>query len=121
MFAGTSASVAEGIAKDLSPASNIILRLRISHPILSVLTGVFIIFLAGWLKRRFENADVTKWSNIVSIFVLVQLAFGAATLLMLGPIVMQLGHLLLADLIWISFVLLCANSFAAASSKDDLP
>jgi heme A synthase len=44
--------------------------------------------------------------------VLVQIAFGAATLLMLAPIVMQLGHLFLADVIWISFVLTSANFLA---------
>jgi heme A synthase len=36
------------------------------------------------------------------------LALGAATLLMLSPIVMQLLHLLLADLVWIAFVLTTA-------------
>jgi len=41
--------------------------------------------------------------------VIAQLAFGAATLLTLAPIVMQLGHLLLADSVWISFVLLAAS------------
>jgi len=35
----------------------------------------------------------------------------------MGPIVMQLGHLLLADLLWISFVLLVAN-FLAARAKE---
>lgn len=106
-----SESIAEGISKDFSAASNILLRLRLSHPILSILTGVYIIFLAGWLKSQVDDANVTRWSNILSVIVLVQLAFGAATLFTLGPIVMQLGHLLLADLLWISFVLLAANYF----------
>jgi heme A synthase len=106
-----SESIAEGISKDFSAASNILLRLRLSHPILSILTGVYIIFLAGWLKSQADDPNVTRWSNILSVIVLVQLAFGTATLFTLGPIVMQLGHLLLADLLWISFVLLAANYF----------
>ena len=122
LFVGTSGSVAalssmlfpsetliEGLSKDFSAASHFILRLRLSHPIVSVLTGVYIIFLAGWLRARANIAGITRWSNIVSVLVLVQLAFGAATLLTLGPILMQLGHLLLADLLWISFVILAAN------------
>jgi hypothetical protein len=32
----------------------------------------------------------------------------------LGPIAMQLGHLLLADLVWITFVLMFANQFTAS-------
>lgn len=105
-----SQSLTEGIAKDFSETSHYLLRLRISHPIVSILTSVYLIFLAGWLRKKSgNNPSVVRWSNILSILILGQIAFGAATLLMLAPIVMQLGHLLLADLIWISFVLLTAN------------
>jgi len=123
LFVGTSGSVAalshmlfpsqsltEGFAQDFSGESNILLRLRLSHPILSILTSVYLLFLAGWLRSASDgNRDVTRWSNYLSILVLLQIAFGAATLLTLAPIVMQIGHLLLADLIWISLVLLAAN------------
>jgi heme A synthase len=105
-----SATLAEGIAKDFSTTSNILLRLRISHPIVSVATSVYLIFLAGWLRARSGNdSDVSWWSNTLSVLVLTQIAFGAATLLTLAPIIMQLGHLLLADAIWISFVLTTAS------------
>ena len=106
-----SETIAEGISKDLSTASNVLVRLRVSHPILSILVGAYLIFLAGWLKARSNDGPVTRWSNIVSFIVLAQIAFGAATLLTLGPILMQLGHLLLADLLWISFVILAAGFF----------
>ncbi|MEO6590174.1 MAG: COX15/CtaA family protein [Pyrinomonadaceae bacterium] len=108
-----SQTLAEGMAKDFSTTSNILLRLRIAHPILSIMTGVFLIFLAGWLKKESnENFWVTRFSNLLSILVLIQIAFGALTLLTLAPIVMQLGHLFLADLIWICFVLLSANALS---------
>ncbi|HQU93233.1 MAG TPA: hypothetical protein PLK77_13090, partial [Pyrinomonadaceae bacterium] len=83
---------------------------RLSHPILSVLTGVYLIFLAGWLKaKRPGEGNVVWWSNAVSIIVIGQVIFGGVTLLTLGPIVMQLGHLLLADMVWIAFILLVAS------------
>lgn len=105
-----SETLAEGVAKDFSGTSNIILRLRLSHPILSILTSVYLIFFAGWLKARSDNgANVAWWSNVISLLVIGQVIFGAATLLTLGPIIMQLGHLLLADFVWIAFVLLVAN------------
>jgi cytochrome c oxidase assembly protein subunit 15 len=105
-----SATLAEGIAKDFSPTSNVLLRLRLLHPIVSIASAVFLIFVSGWLRSRSGNSrDVVRWSNVLSVLILAQIAFGAATLLMLGPIVMQLGHLLLADAIWISFVLLAAS------------
>jgi heme A synthase len=111
-----SETLVEGISKDFSEASNILLRLRLSHPILAILTGVFLIFLSGWMKKSSgDDPDVARWSGVLSIVVLVQIAFGAATLLTLGPIVMQVGHLFLADLLWISFVLLSANYLLVAS------
>lgn len=113
-----SGSIAEGIAKDFAASSHILLRLRLSHPIVSILTSVYLIFLAGWLKsRRSESADVKKWTGILSIMIIIQVVAGAATLLMLSPIVMQLLHLLLADLVWMAFVIMCAAFLA----KDKLP
>jgi len=131
LFVGSSGSIAalssmlfpagtlsEGFAKDFSATSNTLLRLRISHPILSVLTGVYLVFLAGWLKSKFvDRPGVARWSNILSILVIAQIAFGAATLLTLAPIVMQIGHLLLADLVWISLVLMAANVLAQKPEK----
>ena len=108
-----SATIAEGVTKDFSATSNILLRLRISHPILSIITSVFLIFLAGWLRREAkEDVWVLRFSNLLSILILIQIAFGALTLLTLAPILMQLGHLFLADAVWIAFVLLSASFLA---------
>jgi heme A synthase len=109
-----SGTLAEGLAKDLSPTSNVLLRLRLLHPITAILGSVFLIFLTGWMAKAAGNErSVTKWSNILSILILVQLAFGSATLFMLAPILMQLGHLFLADAIWISLVLFMAAFLSA--------
>lgn len=103
-------TLSEGVAQDFSSTSHALLRLRLLHPITAILTSVFLIFLVGWLaKESGIEPRVKRWSNILSLLIIVQIAFGSATLLMLGPIVMQLGHLLLADAIWISYVLTAAN------------
>jgi heme a synthase len=105
-----SGTLAEGLAKDLSPTSNILLRLRLLHPITAILTSVFVVFLTGWLaKESGKAAGVVRWSNVLSLLVLIQIGFGSLTLFMLAPILLQLGHLLLADAIWISYVLLAAD------------
>ena len=105
-----SESISSGIAADLSSSSHLIVRLRVLHPISSVLIGVFLFMLSGWLKKAGEgNRTAGIWSGTLSILILVQLAFGGATLLTGAPILMQLGHLLLADGIWIVYVLLGAS------------
>lgn len=102
-----SGTITEGIAKDFSPTSHTLLRLRPLHPIVAVTSAVFFIFWTGWLKRTMpESRSVARWANVLAALVISQLAFGAVTLLTLGPILMQLGHLLLADAVWIAFVLL---------------
>lgn len=112
-----SASLAEGLAKDFSPTSHILLRLRILHPILSVAVGTFLIFLASRFKAQIkENFQVIRWANVLSLLVLIQFASGAITLLVQAPILMQIIHLLLADLVWIVFILLSANVLARQSA-----
>lgn len=119
-----SQTLAEGWAKDFSATSHILLRLRFSHPLLSVSVGMYLIFLAGWLKAKTkENFAVNRWANALSVLVLVQFASGALTLLTLAPIVMQIVHLFLADAVWIAFVLLSASVLAEESgfTKNSFP
>jgi heme A synthase len=105
-----SSTLAEGIAKDFSATSHYILRLRVFHPILSVATGLYLIFIGGWFKSRSGgDENVTRWANYMSLLVLVQFISGGVTILTLAPIVMQLVHLLLADLVWIAFVMMAAE------------
>jgi heme A synthase len=108
-----SGTLAAGVAADFSPTSHMLLRLRLLHPITAILTGVFLVFLTGWLAKESDSSKVKRWSNVLALLVLTQIAFGSATLLMLGPIVMQIGHLFLMDIIWISFVMLSASFLAS--------
>lgn len=116
-----STTLAEGMAKDFSETSHVLLRLRVSHPILSILIGVFLAFLASWLKAQArENPSVNRWANVLIILILIQFASGAITLLTLAPIVMQLIHLLLADAVWIAFVLMSAAILAKNGETENL-
>jgi heme A synthase len=105
-------SIAEGLAFDFDPLSHPLLRLRILHPIAAIASGVALFFLSGWVRSKSTDPNTEWWSRAISILIIVQLAFGAATLLSLGPILMQLGHLLLADMVWIAYVLMFANHFS---------
>lgn len=114
-----SSTLAEGIAKDFSASSHYILRLRVFHPLLSVLLGLFLIGLAGWLKKQSDGDSSTiRWANILSILVVAQFISGIVTILTLAPIVMSLIHLLLADAVWIALVLMTASFLSNQQSME---
>lgn len=108
-------SLAEGLAADLSPASHFLIRLRIFHPTFAVITGVGLIFGASRIARG-RGAVASQLARGVAILAGVQLAIGAVNVILLAPVWMQLVHLLVADLLWIAFVLLGASTLA-----QDLP
>ncbi|MEO6334922.1 MAG: COX15/CtaA family protein, partial [Pyrinomonadaceae bacterium] len=60
-----STSLSEGIAQDFSSGSNLLVRLRVSHPILSTITSVYLVFLAGWLNALPAQAvRIRRSSNL---------------------------------------------------------
>jgi cytochrome c oxidase assembly protein subunit 15 len=101
-------SLAEGLAADLSPTSHFLIRLRILHPTFAVLTGVGLLFGASRLATN-RGVAAARLGRTVATLAAVQLALGALNVIMLAPVWMQLVHLLVADLLWITFVLLGAS------------
>jgi cytochrome c oxidase assembly protein subunit 15 len=52
----------------------------------------------------------------VALLALAQLLAGLANVALLAPVWMQVVHLLLADLLWIAFVLMAVRSLARAAA-----
>ena len=99
-------SLAAGVRQDLSPTAHIFLQLRVWHPLLAVTVGLGLAWIAWRVRKSEPQPVVMKLSVILSALVAIQLTAGAANLLLLAPIWMQLVHLLLSDLLWITLVLL---------------
>lgn len=97
-------SLAEGLTADISQGSHPLIRLRIAHPVLAVVAGGYVLALAG-AARRF-GSRAARSAGWLTALVLVQWIAGAANVILLAPVWLQLVHLLLADLIWIALVLL---------------
>lgn len=101
-------TLGEGIRADLSTTSHLLLRLRVLHPLIAILTGGYLLLMARVLVRRPESS--TAAYTALTILVIVQLAAGAVNVFLLAPVWLQLVHLLLADLVWIAAVLLVASA-----------
>jgi heme A synthase len=104
-------SLAAGLAQDWDPSANIFLRLRGLHPLIAAGTGAWLLFYAISSASRRPEVRGRAW--IVVACLGAQILAGALNLLLLAPIWMQMIHLLLANLLWISLVLLCASMLAA--------
>ena len=110
-------SLAEGLRQDMDPSQHFLIQLRVWHPLLSILVGVYLLVLTRVLRSQETNPTVLKLSRLLAIFIVVQLAAGFVNVLLLAPVWMQLVHLLLADLVWISLVLLSASVAAVPVPK----
>jgi cytochrome c oxidase assembly protein subunit 15 len=100
-------SLAQGVADDLSAQAHFLIRLRVWHPLLAVLAGAIVVYLAQHVRAVCATPGAQRWANLVSWAYLGQLAVGSLNLLLLAPAGVQILHLLLADLTWIALVQLC--------------
>lgn len=114
-----SGTIAEGLREDLSGDSPLLIQLRGFHPLVSTVFGFSMIAAMGWLKRQaVGSARVARLANAIAVLVLVQFVSGLVTILTHAPILMQLLHLFLADVVWISLVLLVAEFQAFGNQSD---
>ncbi len=102
-------SLAEGFRQDTSPTAHLLVRLRVIHPVFAVAVGLALLGLALRIALRGGDRSRTWLARIVAILVLAQLSIGVINLVLLAPTALQLLHLLFADLVWISAVLLTAS------------
>lgn len=98
-----SRSLSAGFAQDFDPAANIFVRLRLIHPMLAALVAAWLVFFGVT-----SPATALPYSRWMLAVLTAQIAAGIANWLLLAPVWMQLLHLLLADLLWVALVLLCA-------------
>lgn len=93
-----SESLAAGLAADFDPASHPLIRLRVLHPLIAISVGLYLFLSLGlswWLKPVPRARHLARL--LFGVY-LLQLLVGTLNLTLLGPIVLQLLHLLLAVL-----------------------
>lgn len=97
-------SVAEGIADEFGATAPMLLRLRILHPVIAIAGGLLVAWIAAEVGRR-ASRQTQRLAAAVSIVVLSQFFIGIANIFFLTPLSIQIVHLLVADILWLTFVL----------------
>ncbi len=92
----------------LNPATHWMVRLQPLHPFIAASIGLYLALAAGLLQHLRPDPRVRaacRW--VVGLFVL-QMAIGGLNIWFKAPMAMQMAHLALADVNWISLVVLGA-------------
>jgi heme A synthase len=106
-----SARLSDALWADLSAGSHVLIRLRLFHPFFAVAAAVLVAVLAPRLASG-RGAAAGRLARLAGGLVAAQIALGLLNVALLAPIWLQLVHLLVADAIWIAFVLLAAEALA---------
>ncbi len=109
-------SLAEGIRQDFLDTAHILIRLRIWHPIIAVMVASYTGLVCYWEWKSNQDPWIKRFSAILGGLFILQLCAGLLNIFLLAPVWMQLIHLLLAELVWITLILLTASVLA---KKDD--
>jgi cytochrome c oxidase assembly protein subunit 15 len=92
---------------DLTSAAHFLTRLRIVHPILALTAAS-----AGWWVAGRGRLPRGKPARALPILVGLMLVTGALNITLGVPLVIQIIHLALADVLWVAYVLTSAGALA---------
>jgi cytochrome c oxidase assembly protein subunit 15 len=112
LFPATSFEQGLALGPEVPAEVRALLRLRIAHPLMAVVAAGAVLVAARVSHAARPDPRVRRAGVRVALIVAVQLLAGAANVWLLAPVWLQLAHLLLADLLWISLVLLAAATLA---------
>lgn len=98
------ASLFEGIQQDVK-GEHFLLELRVYHPMIAVLIGLGVYMIYSMWMNKSRNSRLNQYFKYLAGLFIGQLVLGLLNVILLAPIWMQIIHLLLADLIWITLVL----------------
>jgi heme A synthase len=104
-----SGSIAQALGADLSPASHLLVRLRLLHPAIALVVAAALVIMG--MRFGFEGRGTTRTLGFaLAGLAVMQVLIGVANVLLLAPVWMQMLHLLAADMLWVTFVLLGASA-----------
>ncbi|HVN06370.1 MAG TPA: COX15/CtaA family protein [Bryobacteraceae bacterium] len=96
-------SVSAGIHQEFAANAAALLRMRALHPVIAAL-GSAVVLMAAITALRSPRPAAVHCGYAVALLLFVQLAAGVINIFLLAPVWMQITHLLIADLLWISLV-----------------
>ena len=107
LFPATSLGAA--LAADFSSTSGWLVRWRWTHPTISFLASIFLIWILVRAAHRSVHWDNRGLSALVLVLLAAQYVLGVLDVVLLAPVWLQIAHLLGADVLWAALVVLTAR------------
>jgi cytochrome c oxidase assembly protein subunit 15 len=111
-------SLGLALAQDFSPASGWLVRWRWMHPTVAFVASVFVIWLLVRAVRRKTDEDNRGIIALVLLLLAAVYVLGLLDVTLLAPLWAQVAHLLAADSLWVSLVVLTARLTLRSREKE---
>jgi cytochrome c oxidase assembly protein subunit 15 len=97
------------IREDQGTSAALLQRIRAIHPLLALGVAAFVVYAAALLPAYCPGHAVKRASQYLALAVCLQVLAGVTNIFLSAPGQMQVIHLLLANVAWISLILLAAS------------
>ena len=102
-------SLGLALAQDFSATSGWLVRWRWMHPTVAFFASIFLIWLLVRAAQHTTQWDNRRLSALVLLLLAVVYTLGILDVVLLAPLWVQVAHLLAADSLWASLVVLTAR------------
>ena len=102
-------SLGLALAQDFSATSGWLVRWRWMHPTVAFFASIFLIWLLVRAARHTTHWDNRRLSALVLALLAIVYTLGVLDVVLLAPLWVQVAHLLAADSLWASLVVLTAR------------
>lgn len=109
-----SSNLRAAIMADFSSHGSLLVRLRWLHPAFALLAGIFLLWL---VFGALQKPALRGFGMAVIALLGLQYTLGITDVLLLAPTWIQLTHLFVADLLWVSVFLLAVRLCVVASPR----
>ncbi len=108
----------EAVQRALNPGEHFLVQLRIWHPFIAILVSVYTLMVANWVATLRQSRHTQFFARAVWVTFVVQLLLGFINIKLAAPLQIQVLHLLLSDLVWLSWLLLGVSALSSSSQHD---
>jgi cytochrome c oxidase assembly protein subunit 15 len=110
VFPVHAAGLSARLLEDQGASAHLLQRMRVLHPFLAVAVAAFVAYAAAVLPAYAAGPQVRRASVALGACVTLQVLVGLFNVWQSAPGYLQVTHLLLANLTWISLMVLSASS-----------